>query len=186
MLLCLNCCLYFISVLTRNFSGQSTMPRCCSFAVISMLKSCGGCGGLSSFPRCLEVLVVDSITLHRVLLQTVSSFLLHATGNKWVCFALLDNELMCWKMLPIPVFPNGLKSSLNLLAWWNCQWAPSHHVKCSLVSLLESWAAAGWNREPGSEGLVPQAGAWLKDVLWEGDTMSPWLWKANYCGAVQC
>lgn len=67
------------------------------------------------------MLVVDSIILHRVLLQTVSSFLLHAAGNKWVCFALLDNKLMSWKMWPVPVFPNGLKSSLNLLAWWNCQ-----------------------------------------------------------------
>lgn len=114
MLLCLNCCLFFISVLTRDFSGQPTVPRCCSFAAVNMLKYCGGCGGPLYFPRWLEVLVVDSVTLHRVLLQTVSCFLLHATGNKWVCFALLDNKLMCWKLLPIHVFPNGLKSSLNL------------------------------------------------------------------------
>lgn len=111
LLLILNFCLN-----QRLFRAAHNAQICCSFAVVNMLKHCGGCGGPLYFPRWLEVLVVGSITLHKVLLQTLSSFLLHATGNKWVCFSLLDNKLMCWKMLPIHVFPNGLKSSLNLLA----------------------------------------------------------------------
>lgn len=98
-----------------------------------------------------------------VLLQTVSSFLLHMTVNKWVCFALLDNKLICWKMLPVPVFPNGLKSSLSL-ACWNCQWAPSHHVK--VFPCFSSWVLGG---------------CWLEERAWQSG-----FGASGWCMAKRC